>query len=112
MVFMKLLKKNKIYFQFGGIFITDEISFLNYLVDEGYYFDKKIIENYLLSMKIKPFIILTGNSGTGKTKLSKLFAEFIDDFQVNDEYLTIKVKANFSSWKNIFQIFFQLKNAS
>ena len=50
-------------------------------------------------MKIKPFIILTGNSGTGKTKLSKLFAEFIDDFQVNDEYLTIKVKANLKKKK-------------
>ena len=50
------------------------ISFYKYLINEGYYFDKYIIENYLLSLKVKPFVIFTGNSGTGKTKLSQLFA--------------------------------------
>lgn len=45
-------------------------SFYRYLISNGYYFDKKLIEDYLLSLKVKPFTILTGNSGTGKTKLS------------------------------------------
>ena len=51
-------------------------SFYKYLISNGYYFDKDLIENYLLSLKVKPFEILTGNSGTGKTKLSQLFAKF------------------------------------
>lgn len=51
-------------------------------------------------MKVKQFIILTGNSGTGKTKLAKLFAEYLDDSKVNDTYFTVKVKSNFSSWSN------------
>ena len=52
-------------------------SFYKYLIYNGYYFDKELIENYLLSLKVKPFVILTGNSGTGKTKLSQLFAKFL-----------------------------------
>ena len=52
-------------------------SFYRYLISNGYYFDKELIENYLLSLKVKPFVILTGNSGTGKTKLSQLFAKFL-----------------------------------
>lgn len=52
-------------------------SFYKYLISKGYYFDKELIENYLLSLKVKPFVILTGNSGTGKTKLSQLFAKFL-----------------------------------
>ncbi len=54
-------------------------SFYDYLLYKGYFFDKKTIENYLLSLKAKPFAILTGNSGTGKTKLSQLFAQYLTD---------------------------------
>ncbi|WP_407394082.1 hypothetical protein [Methanobrevibacter sp.] len=82
-------------------------SFYKYLISEGYYFDKDLIENYLLSLKVKPFEILTGNSGTGKTKLSQLFAKFINgditlkEDKIDDEgYFTLKVKTNYSSWKN------------
>ena len=94
------------------------VSFYRYLINEGYYFDKEIIENYLLSLKVKPFVIFTGNSGTGKTKLSQLFAKYISSFgdlddtsilDVNgsdnvdpilDDYVVVKAKTNYSSWKN------------
>ena len=82
-------------------------SFADYLISNGYYFDNELIENYLLSLKVKPFIILSGNSGTGKTKLSQLFAKFISinesvkEAEINDEgYFSLKVKTNYSSWKN------------
>ena len=51
-------------------------NFYDYLIGNGYYFNKETVENYLLSLKVKPFVILTGNSGTGKTKLSQLFANY------------------------------------
>jgi len=37
-----------------------------------------IIQNYLCSLLAKPFVILTGSSGTGKTRLAIQFAEAID----------------------------------
>lgn len=37
-----------------------------------------IVENYLCSLLAKPFVILTGSSGTGKTRLAIQFAEAID----------------------------------
>ena len=80
-------------------------SFYNYLISKGYYFDKGLIENYLLSLKVKPFEILTGNSGTGKTKLSQLFAQFVKEGSYGlphkKGYIPVKAKANYSSWKNM-----------
>ena len=80
-------------------------SFYKYLVNNGYYFNKEIIENYLLSLKVKPFVILTGNSGTGKTKLSQLFAKFLANSNKTfkndlEKYVIVNAPLNFSSWYN------------
>ena len=80
-------------------------SFYKFFISKGYYFDKELIENYLLSLKVKPFVILTGNSGTGKTKLSQLFAKFIDSelitFKPKEDYVKVMGKLNYSSWSNM-----------
>ena len=69
-------------------------SFYDYLVEKEYLFDKETIENYLLSLKVKPFAILTGNSGTGKTKLSQLFAQYLNDSEqtIENEINSISTK--------------------
>ena len=80
-------------------------SFYNYLISNGYYFDKELVENYLLSMKVKPFEILTGNSGTGKTKLSQLFAKYvfksIKNTNLEGKYVKVKGRVNFASWSTM-----------
>ena len=43
-----------------------------------------IIENFYLSLKTKPLVILAGISRTGKTKLVKLFAEAIGATETMD----------------------------
>lgn len=90
--------------------MENTVSFQEYLLSKGYLFDPKIIENYLLSIKVKPFVIFKGNSGTGKTKLSQLFAEYISDSTQNsgnnsslindNEFLSVKVPVNKSSFEN------------
>lgn len=90
--------------------MENTVSFQEYLLSKGYLFDPKIIENYLLSIKVKQFVIFTGNSGTGKTKLSQLFAEYISDSTQNsgnnsslindNEFLSVKVPVNKSSFEN------------
>ena len=79
-------------------------DFYNYLLSNEYFFDRETIENYLISLKVKPFVILTGNSGTGKTKLSQLFAQYLNGYLENDslnvdidgypDYIHAKVKAS------------------
>ena len=44
---------------------------------KGFTYDPGLIENFWLSLKSKPFVILAGISGTGKTQLVRLFAEAI-----------------------------------
>ena len=52
-------------------------NFGEFLQEHGYKFNADLIENFLLSLKVKPFLIFTGFSGTGKTKLAQLFAKYL-----------------------------------
>lgn len=48
-----------------------------YIKDAGFLFPQKVITNYIVSLSTKPFVILTGISGTGKTKMAQLVADYI-----------------------------------
>jgi len=45
-----------------------------YISNQGFYYPKRTIANLYLSLKSKPFVILAGISGTGKTQLVRHFA--------------------------------------
>lgn len=52
-------------------------SFYHYLIDNGYFFNKELIEDFLISIKVNPFIILFGDPGVGKTSLPVLFSDYL-----------------------------------
>lgn len=62
-----------------GVFIerTRNEDMFDYFKNKGYFFSKEILTRYFLSLKTKPFVILTGISGTGKTKIAQVFAEYM-----------------------------------
>ena len=43
----------------------------------GYHFSCLIISRYIISLETKPFVLLSGISGTGKTKIAQLFADYM-----------------------------------
>ena len=48
-------------------------------------FQTTFAKRYLTSLLAKPFVILTGNSGTGKTRISRLFAEYLETCSDDNE---------------------------
>ncbi len=46
-----------------------------YISNEGFHYQKDEIANFYLSLRTKPFVILAGISGTGKTQLPRKFAD-------------------------------------
>jgi len=68
----------------------------NYIAAKGFSYEDGMIENFYLSLKSKPFIILAGTSGTGKTRLVKLFAEAVGATADNGRYKMVSVRPDWS----------------
>jgi 5-methylcytosine-specific restriction endonuclease McrBC GTP-binding regulatory subunit McrB len=78
----------------------DEVELLDYIKSyiaaKGYYFDEETIYNYHICLKTRPFVILAGLSGTGKSKLSQLYAEALGHTVQNKHYLRLAVRPNWN----------------
>lgn len=70
---------------------------IQYIKNKGFQYDDELIENFFLCLKTKPFVILAGTSGTGKTKLVKLFSEAI-----GAEYKLVSVRPDWSDSSDLF----------
>ena len=68
-----------------------------YIKGSGFSYENGLIENFYLSLKSKPFVILAGTSGTGKTRLVRLFAEAI-----SAEYQLVAVRPDWSDSSDLF----------
>ncbi len=73
-----------------------------YIFGKGFVYDDQLIENFYLSLKSKPFVILAGTSGTGKTRLVRLFAEAIGATKENKRYLQVAVRPDWSDSTDLF----------
>ena len=69
----------------------------SYIGGKGFSYEDQLIENFYLSLKSKPFVILAGTSGTGKTRLVRLFAEAI-----GARYHQVAVRPDWSDSTDLF----------
>lgn len=69
----------------------------DYIAARGFSYPDGLIENFFLSLKSKPFVILAGTSGTGKTRLVKMFAEAI-----GADYKLVSVRPDWSDGSDLF----------
>lgn len=90
---------------FGDVIEVDDMddvsgllhNISDYIASKGFTYPSSLIENFYLSLKSKPFVILAGTSGTGKTRLVRLFAE-----AVGAEYKLIPVRPDWSDGSDLF----------
>ena len=70
-------------------------AFYNSVCEAGYFVEEKLVNRFCASLLTKPFVILTGLSGSGKTKLAQAFVQWI--CQDESQYRIIPVGAD---WTN------------
>lgn len=83
--------------------VKETISHIKeYIASKGFTYPDGLIENFYLSLKSKPFVILAGTSGTGKTRLVKLFSEAIGATKENGRYKLVSVRPDWSDSSDLF----------
>lgn len=62
----------------------------NYLTSKGYHFPDHLIAQFYTALKTKGFVILSGLSGTGKTKVAQELAELLGNENRNHIFLSVR----------------------
>lgn len=62
--------------------------------NKGYYYPAELIKAYYLSLKSKPFVMINGRVGSGKTSFPRLFAEAIGASPENGRFKRLLVGKN------------------
>ncbi|MGM0613764.1 MAG: MrcB family domain-containing protein, partial [Bacteroidota bacterium] len=75
--------------------LFDRQSFTHSLENAGLLFNSKLVLRFISSLLTKPFVILSGLSGSGKTKLAQAFVQWI--CQNDSQYCILPVGAD---WTN------------
>lgn len=73
----------------------------SYIRSKGFYYKKEEVINLFLSLKTKPFVILSGISGTGKTKMVQWFAESVGATEVNGQFALIPIRPDWNDGSDL-----------
>lgn len=77
--------------------VSSTIDYIySYITNKGYTYEKSLIKNLYTSLKTKPFVILSGISGTGKSKIAELFAKALGATTENKRFKLLPVKTDWS----------------
>ena len=77
--------------------IYEELVYIHrYISSKGFEYSEDLIQNLYISLKTKPFVILSGISGTGKSKIAELFADAIGATYKNGRFKLVPVKPDWS----------------
>lgn len=66
-----------------------------HVATQGFTFPPPVVRDYYIALKTKPFVILAGLSGTGKTRLTELFAEALTE-NLPDQYRLLPVRPDWT----------------
>ena len=76
-------------------------SLIQSLIDCGLHFSRELVANYVLALQTKRFAILTGISGTGKTKIARALAQHFEHIEQKrvakfpDDAVGVEVKPSY-----------------
>ncbi len=80
----------------------------------GFTFPDAVIRSYHVALQTKPLVILPGISGTGKTRLTRLYADAVYDLQSssapNPHYLIVAVQPDWHNAKDLLGYYNALTN--
>jgi 5-methylcytosine-specific restriction enzyme B len=79
--------------------ITNQIH--SYISSKGFYYTEEEVINLFLSLKTKPFVILSGISGTGKTKIVQWLAESVGATEKNGRFTLIPVRPDWNDGSDL-----------
>ena len=75
---------------------VSKLTLQQYFQYKGFYFDQDLITAFYSALKTKGFVILSGLTGTGKTKLAQLFAELFEIEKIkektDEKYLSFTIE--------------------
>lgn len=79
--------------------ILDAHDFKVFCIEKGFYYEDSLIRRFISSLETKPFLILTGISGSGKTKISELWIEYKKAKYKDDKIRSLHVSVG-SNWND------------
>ncbi|MDM5308098.1 MrcB family domain-containing protein [Peribacillus frigoritolerans] len=73
----------------------------SYITAKGFSYTLEEVTNLFLSLKTKPFVILSGISGTGKTKIVQWFAESVGATEENGQFTLIPIRPDWNDGSDL-----------